>query len=337
MTNNIESSTLHAALDAYAEQIGNQAGLVTAATIAGRRMVVGLLKQFHDDIPLAQIDLTACVDMIHLWKSCPMNQKTGKRYAASTAAKVLSELIRFFYWLDMSDQFQWTAPTHFGQVSRRACRLPSDRRPVHREEFTEEHLAILYRHAAPMQRLMLCLAMNCGLRAAEMGRLDRSNIITDGSDDLMNDLLPGEGILRFVRSRTGAYCEWLLWPETVEAAKWAIARADELGSDLLFVSDKGAPLWKETSRTPASGFAHLWHRLLKTVEGQGVPKLPLGTLRTQMAERVRREHGDEVARLYLCHVSSDRIICPVKRFWRLHEALRKLRTSLAGVSDAQTS
>ncbi|WDI39852.1 hypothetical protein [Bremerella sp. P1] len=336
MTNIIESSTLHSALDIYAEQIGRQAGFLTAATIAGRRTVVRLLKQFHDNIPLAQIDLAACVDMIDLWKSRPVNQKTGQRYAASTAAKVLSELIRFFYWLDMSDQFQWTAPTHFGQVSRRVCRLPSDRRPVHREKFTDEHFAILYRHAARMQRLMLCLAMNCGLRAVEMGQLNRSNIIMDGDNDLMIDLQPGEGILRFVRPRTGACCEWLLWPETVEAAKLAIARADELGRDLLFVSDKGTPMGIGASRNPVSGFARHWDRLLKTVENQGVPKLPLGTLRTQMAERIRREYGDEVARQFLGHsrttdTLTDYALRPAR------EALRELRTSLASVFEPHST
>lgn len=240
MTKTPDLTTLHAALDIYAEQIGKQAGHTSAASLSNRQTIVALLKRYHDDIPLHAIDLTACVAMIDLWKHRPVNQRTGKPYAASTAAKALAELIRFFWWLDMSDQFAWKSPSHFGQISRRVVSVPSDRRPFHREEFTIEQLAILYRHATPTQRLTLCLAMNCGMGVAEMARLGRSNFICDEGGGFVIDLMPDEGILRFVRPKTGVFGEWLLWSETVEAARWAIVRSEELGSDLLFVTDGGA-------------------------------------------------------------------------------------------------
>lgn len=337
MTKDIEPTTLHTALEAYAEHLGNEAGYRPFALIKNRQTTVRLLKKHHDDVPLAHIDLSACVSMIDLWRNRPLSERTGMPFAASTAVKALSELIRFLGWLDMSPQFEWTAPSHFGQISRRVRRLPSDRRAM-AEVFTMDHLVVLNRHASPMQRLMLCLAMNCGLGPAEMGRLERSDFNLDGSGELAIDLLPGEGILRFVRPKTGVYCEWLLWPETVEVVKSAITRAEELGSTLLFVSDDGTPMWKSQLENPSSAIRNQWHRLLKAVEDQGVPKLPFSTIRKQMAERIRREHGDDVARTFLGHMGNAVAInfYVVDRFRPLHEALRLLRSSMASISESPT-
>ena len=126
MTKAPDLTTLHAALDIYAEQIGKQAGHTSAASLSKRQTIVALLKRYHDDIPLHAIDLTACVAMIDVWKHRPVNRRTGMPYAASTAAKALAELVRFYWWLDMSDQFAWKSPSHLGQVSRRVRRLPGD-------------------------------------------------------------------------------------------------------------------------------------------------------------------------------------------------------------------
>jgi len=338
MTNEIEPTTLHTALDAYAGHLGEQAGHRPVAIIRNRQATVRLLKKHHDDVPLTHIDLSACVSMIDLWRKRPLSERTGKPFAASTAAKTLSELIRFLGWLDFSPQFEWTAPSHFGQVSRRVRRLPSDFKNIHRDEFTREQLAILYRHATPMQRLMLCLAMNCGMGPAEMGRLDRSNFILEGNGEFAIDLLPGEGILRFVRPKTGVFGEWLLWPETVEVVKSAIARSEELGSELLFVSNDGTPMWKDDVSNPSSRISHLWNRLLTAVEDHSVPKMPFSTIRKQMAERIRREHGDEAARTFLGHLGSaghfDHFF--VDRFRPLPEALRQVRSSLASVFEPPT-
>lgn len=336
MTKDIEPTTLHTALEAYAEHLGNEAGYRPVALIKNRQTTVRLLKKHHDDVPLAHIDLSACVSMIDLWRNRPLSERTGMPFAASTVAKTLSELIRFFGWLDMSPQFEWTAPSHFGQISRRVRRLPSDRRAM-AEVFTMDHLVVLYRHASPMQRLMLCLAMNCGMGPAEMGRLERSNFILEGNGEFAIDLLPGEGILRFVRPKTGVFGEWLLWPETVEVVKSAIARSKELGSELLFVSNAGHPMWRESANS-SSAFHSQWLRLLKGVENHDVPKLPFSTIRKQMAEQIRREDGDELARKFRGHIGNAGLIdhfC-VERFRPLHEALRKMRIALASVFEPHT-
>ncbi|KAA0131609.1 hypothetical protein FYZ48_26085 [Gimesia chilikensis] len=331
MNDQTEPSTLYEALDAYAQRLVSEHRSV--ATFQTRQLIVRRLKENHDDLPLDEITLNVCVDMIGHWRDRPTSAITGKQFAASTAQRTLSELIRFFGWLETTNQFEWSAPSHFGQISRRVRRLESDRSVSQREMFTPEHLAILYRHATPTQRLMVCLAMNCGLGAAEMGRLRTSDIILDDDGHFVIDLLPGEGLLRFMRPRTDTYCEWLLWPETVELTQWATTRGEDLDSDLLFVSDSGNPMWKDSSGQPGAGFRHQWQRLLRAVEDQGVPRLPLTAIRNGTAERIRRKHGDVIARMYLGHAAA----CPSftayvrKPFSQLHVALRGLRTELASV------
>lgn len=126
MTKDVDPITLHAALDAYAEQTGNKGGLIASASLEKRRSIVRRLKRHHKDIPLFQLDLDECVAMIDLWRSRPTSARTGKPMAASTARTTLSELIRFFGWLDTTEQFTWKAPTYFGQISRGVRKLPSD-------------------------------------------------------------------------------------------------------------------------------------------------------------------------------------------------------------------
>ncbi|MBB02246.1 MAG: hypothetical protein CMJ47_06340 [Planctomyces sp.] len=331
MNDQTEPSTLHEALDVYEQRLMSEHPSV--ATFQTRQLIVRRLKENHDDLPLHEITLDVCVDMIGVWRNRPTSAKTGKPIAASTAQRTLSELIRFFGWLGTTDQFEWVAPIHLGQISRRVRRLESDRSVSQREMFTPEHLAILYRHATPTQRLMVSLAMNCGLGAAEMGRLKTSDTTLNDDGHFVIDLLPDEGLLRFMRPRTDTYCEWLLWPETVELAQWATTRGEDLDSDLMFVSDSGNPMWKDSSSQPGAGFRHQWQRLLKAVEDQDVPRLPLTAIRKDVAKRIRRKHGDVIARMYLGHAAA----CPSftdyvrKPFSQLHVALRELRAELASV------
>ena len=324
------SPTLHSAIDDYAEQNRRRFG-VSVASIAHRHSLIQRLKDFHPDIRLDKLDLNACVAMIDLWRNRPLSSTTGKPFAATTAQSFLSELIRFFHWLDGETQFVWTAPAHFGQISRRVHRLPGDRRQKP-EVFSVEQLAVLYHHATPMQRLMLCLAMNCGMRATEMGRLKKSDFIFAGDDNI----LPGEGIQRPVHPRNRVCIEWLLWPETVEAVKWAIARAEKLGSDLLFVLEDGSPMWKEASVNPSTAFHREWHRLLKSVEDHQVPPLQISSIRKLMEMKLRRDNSDLTASLLLGHVPRNEMFYVSSKSEPLQLALRQLRTSMAAVFERNT-
>lgn len=341
MNNPSQSFTLHEALNSYAEELERRQrrGEDSTSTFRNRCRIVSRLKEHLDDLALCAITLEECGNMIGLWRNRPTSKKTGKPMAASTARQTLSELIRFFEWLDTSEQFEWVAPSLLGQISRTVHRLQSDRKIVQEETFSHEHLAILYRSATPIQRLMLCLAMNCGLGAAEMGRLQASNVLLEDDGNFAITLLPGEGLLRFLRSRADVYCEWLLWPETVEVTKWAMARAEELDSDLLFVSERETPIWKEAAQNPSSAFRHQWNRLLDAAKDQGVPRQPFSTIRKQMSERIREEHGDEAARLFLGHAprKPSTFYLSNRRFRILHEALRQLRVSLTAVFEKESS
>lgn len=333
MTPSLRPATLHSALDAYSEHVIRTS---VCAAIYHRRWLVRRIRESHDNIPLAQLDYGACAEMIDFWCQRPQIVSTGKPIARKTAQKYLLELTHFFRWLSLSCQFPWKMPADLEQAPRQIKRLVSDRPILRREEFTVEHLSVLYQRATPVQRLMLCLALNCGMGAAEMGRLKREDFIFDSSDEFVFDVSPGEAMVRFVRPTTGAYYEWLLWPETVEAVKWAIARAGELGSELIFVSDDGRPMRMRQTANPSCAFRRQWRQLLDSVEKHGVPSLSLGTLRKQMAEQLRRERGNDISRLFLGHVptAGDQLLWMQRPFRQLHEALRQLRTSLASIFES---
>lgn len=128
MTKDLKPATLHAALDTFAEDSGTVARRRISPSIRNRRRgIVERLKLFHEDIPLAQLDLDACIVMIEKWKDRPVSARTGRPFAASSAKATLSQLIQFLGWLDTSEQFAWKSPSHLGQVSRRVRRLPGDR------------------------------------------------------------------------------------------------------------------------------------------------------------------------------------------------------------------
>lgn len=127
MSTHSETTTLHSALDAYAEHIGTETQRrVPASTSEKRLSIVERLKNYHDEISLTELDLDECIAMIDLWKGRPISERTGRPFAVSTAEDTLLQLIRFFGWLDTSDQFLWKAPAYFGQISRRARKLPND-------------------------------------------------------------------------------------------------------------------------------------------------------------------------------------------------------------------
>ena len=128
--------------------------------------------------------------------------------------------------------------------------------------------------------------------------------------------------------------EWLLWPETAELLKWAIKRAKKLGTDLIFCTDKGTNLYRESSTNPQSGYQSRWKRVIKRVKKKhpSFPYLPFGTIRDTMGNELRNrpEYGAELAYLLIAHGTpykgDDLLGCYTnKPFGRLHQAIREMR------------
>lgn len=261
----------------------------------------------------------------------------GTRYSRDSARHHLSELFRFFRWLDQSEKFGWTAPKGLSSISRKVPKFDSERsrssagKPI----YTAEQLICLNENATALERLCLYLALNCAMGAAELGRIRLANIDKQQhpyAHKLRFESSPDDTFLRFDRPKTEVFGEWLLWEPVARQVEWGVKRAKQVGSDLLFCYGNGTPIYAEVrSKNAQQGFANIWHRLVNRVrKGEpGFPSLPFGTLRDTLPDTMRHEFDGELASLLLCHgspVASDTLLeCYTgKPFGRLHDATRKL-------------
>jgi hypothetical protein len=343
--------SFHEALDAYGETIR------TLNVFPGRtdlkpygRLRLERIKRFkqaHIDAPLYGLTFDACTAMVTYWTTRPV----GKRGPTSrdNARHHVGELMWFFRWLDRTDQFQWQMPRGLEHVARKIPKTDSERKlsVITKSVYTVGELAILNKHATPLERLMLYLGLNCAMGAAEMGRLAAEEILLghrhEHAERLHFDSTEADSFIRFLRPKTDVFGEWFLWPETVEMIRWGLERARRIGSELLFISEKGQPWYNEAASNAQYKFANSWTRLLdrvaKSPSHSEFRKLPFGTLRDTLPDLMRHRFGDDLASLCLAHGSpfhGDVLLeCyGNKPFGRLHKALAELRSHFSPVFDS---
>jgi hypothetical protein len=241
-------------------------------------------------------------------------------------------------------------PRGLERVDRKVPRTDGERRlsAITKNIYTVEELAEINRHATPVERLLLYLGLNCAMGAAELGRLVESDFIFRQSHQYTDRLhfhsTPEDSFARFLRPKTHVFGEWLLWDETVQMVEWGLRAARRLKSDILFVSDRGRPLYRERTQNPHSKFSNVWNSLIRRVQKSdpGFRRLPVGTLRDTLPDLLRHRYSDEIASLSLAHGSpfhGDSLLeCyGNKPFGRLHTALRELRAHFAPVFAAAPS
>lgn len=255
---------LHEALDAYAEcdvKCHNiWPGTEQLKQSGHRRLeMIERFKERHTNIPLSLLGYDACKELIRYWCKRPptKDRKTGKLdgppIAVSSARHHRKELDRFFRWLDATERFTWVLPRGFTQIDRSIGHTETEfsRRltAVQKDTYTIDEFVTLNRHATPLERLVLYVGLNCGMGAAELGRLRRADFILRQRHELAETLeftsTVDDSFIRYLRPKTHVFGEWLLWPEVVRMVEWGFQRAEQAGSDLLFVSDKGKPWYNE--------------------------------------------------------------------------------------------
>lgn len=344
--------TLHEALDAYIKDDVWTENVVPGGdrlTYYGQLRVeqVGRLKSHHPDVPLTDLTFDACKSMVDYWKGRPATRRTGKPMMRRTVENHIGELWRFFDWLDLTDRYQWVKPKGLERIDRKVPRTEAERRisAITKPVYLVEELAILSRHATPLDRLALYVGLNCAMGAAELGRLEAGEVILGRRHEHAGRLnfvsTDSDSFIRMLRPKTGVFGEWLLWEETAAMVRWGLARARRIGSDRLFVSDRGEPWYSDTSKNPQAKFANVWTRLLERVRKShpDFPALPFGTLRDTLPDILRHHYSDELASLSLAHgnpFKADSLLeCyGNKPFGRLHTALRELRSHFAPVFAA---
>jgi hypothetical protein len=335
----IITGTLHEALDAYQADIEkNGARLPTGELKPHQRKRLERIARFkrcHADAPLYSLNFDRCGEIIGYWRNRQYVTVKGTQATRGFCRKHIGELDRFFDWLDLCDKFQWRKPRGLDTIKRRVEKDQQRKlSAVVKETYTVEELALLNRQATPFERLHLYLALNCAMGAAELGRLVKDDFFLRSPHPYAAKFgfvsTAADSYARYFRPKTGVFGEWLLWPETVQMVEWGLARAKKIGTDLLFVSREGEPLYDERMQNAQQRFQNMWTRLKERVRrSASIPDLPFGSLRDALPDLIRQQFSDELASVMLNHgtpCKADSLLeCYAnKPFGRLHEALRKL-------------
>jgi len=266
--------------------------------------MLGLIENFQKrqpNVPLAMLDFTHCQEIYDFWRNRPLNLRTNKPLSKKHCSSHIGELRRFFIWLHTSNKFAWRRPEDFDLIDTKVQKLSSDRRSIHDIElktYTVDHLKLLYKHALPAQRLKIIWCLNCAHGAAEIGRVGWEDLFLNQPHPWTNEGLKiasdeSDSWCGLLRPKTDVVGWWWLWPETVQLIQWwktdlqRRIKREFKPSERIMLTEKGANLYRDSSRNAQSSFSNEWSRLRSRVakaEGKdAVPKLPFGTLRDQFS------------------------------------------------------
>ncbi len=342
------AGTFHEVVNAYRSMIERDGQRLADGSLKhsqrNRLQIAARFKEHHPDFPLYELTFDKCKEFVDYWRNRPMTRRKG-RFKKDSARHHVNELFSFFRWLDYSDMFQWEMPRGVLTIKRKVVRLETDQKKsvVSKQVYSPSELAVIAKHATQWERLALVVGLNCAMGAAELGRLTTECLLLDHQHEYAERLhfesTKADSFERTHRPKTDVFSEHILWPETVEILRWAKQRSQKLGTDLIFVTKSGRPMYNESSSNPQSRFANMWkklHKRVKKQEGEKFPWLPFGTLRDTLPDMLRHRFGDELASLCLAHGTpsgADSLLDCYgnKPYGRLHNAIRDLHETFKGV------
>ena len=310
--------TLHEALDAFNAYLKTDPKLKDPTTgelkawYYKREDMLDRMKERHADLPLAAMDLEQCENIINYWRGWPPVKTRKTTMAVESAIKQIEEFRRFAKWLHRSKQFEWRKPEGFDDLDCSVKATPNEvAKRADTEQvatFTTEELRKILPYTSGVSRALFLLGLNCGFGGGECGTLTMREVYLrkphPKSDLLGIPADPNDNFIRRVRRKNLVYGEHWLWPETVEALDWLIARRKRLGNfdddSVLFVTDEGSPMFKITKGgNCGQQFQNMWYDVVK--HPAGVRKLSLGKLRKNAGDMIKRIAGGEAMGVFLCH------------------------------------
>jgi hypothetical protein len=323
----------------------------------------------HLGWPLSRLTFQGCDTMLEVWRRRPSRKDESGLMAIKTCREHAKLLKRFFRWLSKSDNFNWTKPQDFDELSLDIHRTNLDKsapitvgaRQV--ETYTVEELSVLNQYAIPIERFLLLCGLNLGFKRMECATLRVGEIHLHTLHDYVRyinfEFSQQDSFVRRLRTKTEVYGEWMLWPLTVKAMEWVlnrrrhqthITKGDGEGKEICFqptslvlLNDHGHSFTKPTaSGNPNHQITAAWTRLLGRVRkdkgNQDFPWLPHESLRDTASDWIREEFGGEIADVFLAHGSplgaNSLVECYTnKPFGKLFKALRWLETKLKPMFD----
>ncbi len=292
--------TLHQALDAYARWIETtfltppEEGKEQRTSQSGKKQAerARSIKEHCPDRPLSELGVNQIDQIIHYWCHRPMSKK-GKPFSAVTCRHHIRLFKHFLKWLHKNPDFPWKKPVdlEFDRVKilehphEIAKRITPNQVPT----YTREELAVLWEYATPLQKVFLCLALNCGFNISEIAtlRLDEIN----------------DGFIKRLRPKSKVYGEWKLWEITKQAIAWAIKRRGKANSPQLLVTEKGHSYLEPTrSNNRGAKIPNSWNALLTRIQvDKPFKRLSFGKLRKTAGNLIRKFSDGEIAGIFLCH------------------------------------
>ena len=294
--------TLHQALRAYQGQIEREYRDADGTITDNGKTKLTQIKTILNYLPnldLGDIDHAGTDEIFGIFRRRPASKRYGTPMAKKSCTNYIGELGRFFRWLHLSGDFSWRKPEDFDLIRRNPRELDEDaeKEAADVPVWTVAQLTILNEYATPIERMFLLLGLNCAYGADQAGRLRVGHLH-----------LKDEGLsyIRRVRRKKKTRSIHLLWRQTVEGLRWAMARrkSEPSDTDLLLLTEKGLPYWRKTKNgNRAHAIPRVWSDLLKRVlrDHPDFPRLPFNSLRDTSADMIRRLSGEEVASLHLAH------------------------------------
>jgi len=334
--------TLHQALDAFRAWMESKHREVGTGTLKpyGKRMMVNIatLKAHQADTPLSKFTLKVIEDMEDYWQRRPAT-KRSKVAAIDTAKGEIKTIRKFLNWLHKEENFNWRLPADY--VVRRLAIKPTAEElarkanPEQVKRYKRDELIVLWKFATPLERLLICLAMNCGFGAAEVKSLFRDEIQKPDEDAKYQT-----HYIKRIRRKTLVYGEWVLWDITVKAIDWFETIRRPKSSDPHFLlTKKGTPLVSRNGNNNPS-IGNWWNALLNRItaveENKGFRRLSFNKLRKTSGNYIRRIADGETMRVFHSRgkpVQDDEHseVYSNKNFGRVHKAIRIMRRKLESV------
>jgi integrase len=288
------------------------------------------LLSYLPDCDLGKLNWVGCDELFGMLRKRPESKRYKKPMARKSCTNLIGELGRFFNWLHLQPNWNWRKPEDFYLIKRSPRELDED---IEREAadvpiFTEDQIKTLLRHALPIERLFVLLALNCAYGADQLGRLRVSHLhLKEG----------GVSYIRRIRRKKKTRSIHLLWQPTVDAIQWALQQRKNNPSLILILNEAGEPYWYKTkSGNRSQQIPNSWYRLVARIRKHSeFPRHGFNTLRDTSAQWVRDIAGEETASLHLAHKHQSRdenlrrYTNPARK--RHFKALRKLERRLQDV------
>jgi hypothetical protein len=356
-----DGRTLHQALDAYVDWIKEEYRQGDSETISeyGHTKLgqFKTIKERHDDIELAKVNLDHIEAMYRYWRRRPASKAhatKGKPMSLDSVRHYLGELERFFKWLHRSQNFAWRKPDGFDDLDKTVrvdtTEIKSSIRQVNL--FQLDELVALNRYATPTERLYLLLGLNCGFGPKETATLTigecflHQGLPKDEQELFDFPTTNEQSFISLVRNKTTIVGKYLLFSQTAQMVCWAMQRRLTLPNPApdqpLILSQSGTALDKRSGAgNPSRLIANAFVRLKKRCEfnSQPVSDLPFKCLRKTAGDLIRRVSDGEVSGVFLLHgspVERDKLsdVYTNRPFGKVYRAIQEVESYLAPVFNA---